>query len=79
MLATLVDTKALLRIIIVGFGAGCGLVALYGITLLGVTRSRVAQGPQGGGSRVAYGALAAAGALACLALLVLGAWAMTRK
>lgn len=79
MLGTLVDTQALWRIVLVGFGAGAGLVALYGVTLLGVTRARLAQGQTAGASRIAYGALAVLGALACLALLVLGAWAMTRK
>ena len=79
MLGTLVDTQALWRIVAIGFGAGAGLVALYGLTLLGLTRAR-ATGPEvGAAARAGYGALAVLGALACLALLVLGAWAMTRK
>ena len=76
--SALIDTGALWKILLVSFGAEAGIVIAFGFVLLG--SSRFAEAPQGSiAARAGYGLLAFLGALFCVAALVLGFVAMTKK
>jgi hypothetical protein len=79
MLASaLIDTSALWKIIAVGFAGGAGVVVAFGFVVLGT--SRFAQARHGGvTARGGYALIVLLGAAFCVAAVVLGFWAMTKK
>jgi hypothetical protein len=76
--SSLVDTTALWKIVLAGFAGGAGVVIAFGFVLLG--SARLGDG-RGGGSvaRAGYALLVLLGSAFCLAALVLGFVAMTKK
>jgi hypothetical protein len=66
-LATLIDGQALLNVALFGFVVGAGVPLAFGLLLLGIDRRAA-----GGAATLGWTALAALGALACLAALALG-------
>jgi hypothetical protein len=79
MLASaLVDTSALWKIIAAGFAAGAGVVVAFGFALVGA--SRFSEDRNGSAlARAGYGLLVILGAAFCIAAVVIGFWAMTKK
>jgi hypothetical protein len=79
MLASaLIDTSALWKIVAVGFAGGAGVVVAFGFVVLGT--SRFGEARQGGvAARGGYALLVLLGAAFCIAAVVLGFWAMTKK
>jgi hypothetical protein len=69
----LVDTDALLNVLLYGFVVGAGVPAAFGLVLLGLDRR---SHHHGAADAIGWTALAAAGALACLAALALGVLAI---
>ena len=66
---------------LVGLLGGVGLVATWGLLLMGLERvQEVRTGKRTGtGALVGYGAMALLGGLCTLSLLLLGLWAITQK
>jgi F0F1-type ATP synthase membrane subunit c/vacuolar-type H+-ATPase subunit K len=77
-LATLVDVDALWKILLAGIAGGAGVVVAFGLVLLGRSRYLDADG-ETAVARGGYLLLAAFGAAVCVAALVLGFIAMTKK
>ncbi len=75
--SSLIDGKALWEILVAGLAGGAGVVIAFGFVLIGI--SRFGDSRQGDATRATYLLLAAIGALFCLAALVLGFVAMTKK
>jgi hypothetical protein len=67
----LVDTGALLNVVLFGFLLGAGAPAAFGLVLLGMDRRGA-----GGAASLGWTALAALGALACAGALALGVLAI---
>jgi hypothetical protein len=64
-LATLVDVKALLKVVWVSIVAGVGVIAAFSLIVVGTTRfSDMRRGERSAGA-ILYGVLAAVGVLAC--------------
>jgi hypothetical protein len=63
----LVDTDALLNVLLFGFLLGAGVPAAFGLVLLGIDRRGA-----GGAATLGWTALALLGALACAGALALG-------
>lgn len=79
MLASaIVDWAALWKIAVAGFVAGAGLVAVYGVGVLGVVRARGVGGAEAEPRPAWWGVVLVAGLL-CLALIAVGVYAMTQK
>jgi hypothetical protein len=74
-LLTIVDTHAFVRVALYGLLGAVGLVLAFGGALLAVDR---AEGDTATAARAGWLLLAALGGVACLALLGVGLWAMTR-
>ena len=79
MIAELVAWGDLGKVVLVGLAGGVGLVATWGFLLLGLERVQEIRAGDRHGTVAAYGALAVAGGICTLALLVLGLWAITQK
>jgi hypothetical protein len=79
MLASaLVDTSALWNIIAASLAAGAGVVVAFGLALVGA--SRFSQDRDGSAlARAGYGLLVISCAAFCIAAVVIGFWAMTKK
>lgn len=76
--SSLVDTSALWKIIAAGFAGGAGVVIAFGFVLLGT--SRLGEGRAGGSAaRAGYALLVLLSGAFCLAALVIGFLAMTKK
>jgi hypothetical protein len=72
MIASIVDTDALLEVVWVSLAAGIGLTAVYGLAIVGATRA-VEAGRRGRPVEAAlFGALGVAGAAVVVAACVLG-------
>ena len=78
MLAALVDTDALWKIVLASFAAGGGAVMAWGLVVLASSRYAVAR-ERGGTAAVGYAALAALFAVVCAGIVVIGFIAMTKK
>ena len=78
MLASLVDTTALWKIVVAGVVGGVGVVMAFGFVLVGTSRLESMRGGSAG-ARTAYVLLIAIAAAFCLAALVVGVLAMTKK
>jgi hypothetical protein len=78
-LATVIDTSTLGKLIGVALLAGVGVCAMFGVAILGATRAGELRRDGRPGVAVAYGALALAAGLACLAGVAYGVAITTRK
>lgn len=79
MIADLVAWGDLGKVVAVGLAGGVGLVVTWGLLLLGLERTQEIRSGTRSGAVVGYGAMAVLGAVATLALLGLGLWAITHK
>jgi hypothetical protein len=78
MLASIVDTAVLWKIVVAGFAGGAGVVVAFGFVLFG--RSRYEQARDGDAlARGAAVLTASAGGVCCAAALIIGFLAMTKK
>jgi hypothetical protein len=75
----IINTSALWKIIVASFIGGAGLVILFGLLLIGVSRSVAARSAGNAGSRVVYLAGSAICGVICVALVVVGIYAMAKK
>jgi hypothetical protein len=79
MIATVVDTTALLKTVLAAFVAGVGVTFSFSVAILGAARfadlSRAGRGP----SAAAFAALAVLGLAACAAAVAVGIIVMTTK
>jgi hypothetical protein len=64
-LATLVDVKALLKVVWVSLAAGVGVMVAFSLVVLGGTRAGDLRRGERSGSALVWGALAALGLAAC--------------
>jgi hypothetical protein len=80
VLATaIINTSALWKIIVASFVGGAGVVILFGLLLIGVSRAEAARSAGNAGSRVVYLAGSAICGVICVALVVVGIYAMAKK
>jgi hypothetical protein len=79
MLATLVDTDALFKVVLYSLGAGVGVTAVFSLALVSASRSVDHRREGNWLGAGLFGAFAAAGLLACAAFVVLGIGVMTDK
>jgi hypothetical protein len=79
MLATIVDTGALLKTIIASFIAGVGVTLIFSIAILGASRFADMNRDGRPAAAVAFGLLGVAALLAAGAAVVVGIIVMTRK
>ncbi len=79
--APLIEWADLANVVLVGVLGGVGLVATWGLLLMGLERMQeVRTGKRAGtGALVGYGAMALLGGVLTLSLLLLGLWAITAK
>jgi hypothetical protein len=64
-LATLVDGKALLKVVWVSLVAGVGVIGAFSLIVVGATRFADMRRGERSGAAVLYGVLAAIGVVAC--------------
>ena len=79
LLATIVDTKALAQSVGAALVAGVGVTLVFAIALFGATRAADSGRDGRAGTAAAYLVLAAVGALAFTAMIVIGIIVMTQK
>ena len=79
MLATIVDTQALLKTIAASFIAGVGVTMIFSIAILGASRFADMNRDRRSAAAVAFGLLGVVALLAAGAAVVLGIIVMTRK
>jgi hypothetical protein len=80
VLATaIINTSALWKIIVASFIGGAGLVILFGLLLIGISRAEAARSAGSAGSRVVYLAGSAICGVICVGLVVVGIYAMAKK
>ena len=79
MLATLVDTAALWKIVLAAFAGGVGLTAIFGIGAIRVEALSRSAPERSGGDRAASTVVVVVCAAIWLAALVVGFIAMTHK
>jgi hypothetical protein len=79
MLATIVETKALLETVAASLIAGIGVTAAFSIVIFGITRSADMARDERPGLATAAGALAAFAGLVVVAAIVFGIVVMTQK
>jgi hypothetical protein len=79
MLATIIDLDALWKILLAAFAVGVGLTSVFGAGALALERLTAARHESADGSALANGAIVATAALACLAAVGLGMFAITHK
>lgn len=72
----LVNWDALLKIVLAALIGGTGVVVVFGLLLLGISRGRTAKSPT---ARLALFALSALCGVFCLAVAGIGIYAMTQK
>jgi hypothetical protein len=75
--AELVEVDALWHVLVYSLVGTLGLVIAFGGVLIAVDRGAREDGP--GPARTTWMAAAAIAGLVCVAILVLGIWAMTQK
>jgi hypothetical protein len=64
-LATLVDVKALLKVVWVSIVAGVGVIAAFSLIVVGTTRFSDMRRSERSAGAIAYGVLAGVGVLVC--------------
>jgi hypothetical protein len=79
MLATIVDTQALLKTIAASFIAGVGVTMIFSIAILGASRFADMNRDGRPAAAVAFGLLGVVALLAAGAAVVVGIVVMTRK
>jgi hypothetical protein len=79
MLATIVDTQALLRTVIAAFVAGVGVTLIFSLAILGAARFADLNRDGRTAAAVAYGALALLALAAAAAAVIAGIIVMTSK
>jgi hypothetical protein len=79
MLATLVDTGALLRTVAAAFVAGVGVTLIYSLAILGATRFAEMNRDGRPVAAASFGALAIVAVAAAAAAVTIGIIVMTKK
>jgi hypothetical protein len=79
VLATIVDTEALLKTIVASFVAGVGVTLIFSLAILGASRFADLSRDGRPVAAVAFGALAVVALAAAAAAVVIGIIVMTRK
>ena len=79
MLATIVDTEALLKTIVAAFIAGVGVTLIFSLAILGASRFVDLSRDGRSAGAIAFGALAVVALLAALVAITVGVIVMTRK
>ncbi len=79
MLATVVDTQALLRTIAAAFVAGVGVTFIFSLAIVGVARFAEANRDERPLAAAAFGVLALIALVAAAAAVTIGIIVMTRK
>ena len=79
MLATIVDTEALLKTIVAAFIAGVGVTLIFSLAILGASRFADLSRDGRSAGAIAFGALAVVALLAALVVVAVGIIVMTRK
>jgi hypothetical protein len=79
MLATIVDTEALLKTVVAAFIAGVGVTLIFSLAILGASRSVDLSRDGRSPAAIAFGALAVVALLAALVAVAVGIMVMTRK
>lgn len=79
MLATIVDTAALLKTIVASFVAGVGVTLIFSLAILGAARFADLNRDGRPVAAVAFGTLAVVALAAAAAAVVIGIIVMTRK
>jgi formate/nitrite transporter FocA (FNT family) len=79
VLAVVIDTKALVKVIWVSFAAGAGLTVAFSLAIVGTTRLGDRQREGRTTAAVAYGALAGVALIVIVVAIVLGIKAMATK
>lgn len=79
MIATLVDTKALFKVVWVSLAGGVGMSLAYSLVVFGVARAGDLRRQERGVAAVGYAALAVAGLAACVWALVRGYLLLIQK
>jgi hypothetical protein len=79
MLATIVDTQALLKTIAASFVAGVGVTLIFSVAILGASRFADMNRDGRPAAAIAFGALAVVALLAAGAAVTIGIIVMTRK
>jgi hypothetical protein len=79
MLATIVDTEALLKTIVAAFIAGVGVTLIFSLAILGASRFVDLSRDARSAGAIAFGALAVVALLAALVAVAVGIIVMTRK
>jgi hypothetical protein len=79
MLATIVDTEALLKTIVAAFIAGVGVTLIFSLAILGASRFVDLSRDGRSAVAIAFGALAAVALVAVLVVVAVGIIVMTRK
>lgn len=79
MLASLVDTDALSKVVLYSLVAGVGITAVFSLGIVGLTRFDEIRRHGRSGSATAYGALALVAVVVVLAAVVEGIIVMARK
>jgi hypothetical protein len=79
LLATIVDTNALLKTVVAAFIAGVGVTLIFSLAILGASRFVDRSRDGRPAAAVAFGALGLVALLGALAAVTLGIIAMARK
>jgi hypothetical protein len=79
MLATIVDTQALLKTVAAAFIAGVGVTLIFSLAILGASRFADMNRDGRPAAALAFGALGLLALLAALAAVTVGIIVMTRK
>ena len=79
MLATIVDTEALLKTIVAAFIAGVGVTLIFSLAILGASRFVDLSRDGRSAGAIAFGALAVVALVAALVVVAVGIIVMTRK
>jgi hypothetical protein len=79
MLATIVDTQALLKTVVAAFIAGVGVTFIFSVAILGASRFADLNRDRRPAAAIAFGALGLVAVVAALAAVTVGIIVMTRK
>ncbi len=79
MLATIVDTQALLKTVVAAFVAGVGVTLIFSLAILGASRFVDRSRDGRPAAALAFGAVGLLALLAALAAVILGIVVMARK
>lgn len=79
MIAALIDTHALLKMLYASLAAGVGVAIVFSIAIFGATRSSDMRRAQRAAAATAYAVLAAVGLLLACAIVIYGLTLVTHK